>query len=295
MPAPLPPQIEPEPQPGDDLFSPEIMAEITNQEQKHGIYTAASFEKKRPVQAKACIKFLSDGMPVQDIARALNVSDRTVTAMADKHADEITDLEKHLGKKARRCAHYLLERVERNPGIIPAQAIGQTVRQFYEVGQLADGRPTEIIEETKRVDIYAHWQRFVAGEEASLSGKRIHLSGEKNPPIEAELVDPESATAAALVPDADPAAHQGSGPESCLQSDVLNPFPQGQPGSATLSATCLPLETASTRPGDPMPDTPAVPRSPAVPEGGGGDRPATGPGIPTKDNGSQKFYPNGDS
>src|SRR5215475_4052889 len=107
MPAPLPPPVEPEPKPGDDLFSPEIMAEITNQEIKHGIFTAERFERLRPEQAKACVKFLSGGMAVQEIARALNVSDRTVTAMADKHADEITDLEKHLGKKARRCAHYL--------------------------------------------------------------------------------------------------------------------------------------------------------------------------------------------
>src|SRR5215813_5658495 len=118
MPAPLPPPVEPEPKAGDELFSPEIMAEITDQEVKHGVYTAQRFEKRRPEQAKACIKFLSLGMPAQEIARALNVSDRTVVAMANAHADEITDLEKHLGKKARRCAHYLLDRVERNPGII---------------------------------------------------------------------------------------------------------------------------------------------------------------------------------
>jgi hypothetical protein len=194
-----------------------------------------------------------------------------------------------LGKKARRCAHYLLERVERNPGIIPAQAIGQTVRQFYEVGQLADGRPTEIIEEVKRVDIYAHWQRFVAGEEPSLTGKRIHLSGEKNPPIDAELVEPEPAepaTAAALGNLApDPAADQGSSPESGLQSDVLKPFTQGQPGPATLSATCLALEPASTRPLDPMPDAPAAAAHEEL-ETRGGHRPATVPGIPTKDKGT---------
>jgi hypothetical protein len=42
------------------------------------------------------------GMPVQEIARSLNVSDRTVVAMADKHADEITNLERNFAKKLRR-------------------------------------------------------------------------------------------------------------------------------------------------------------------------------------------------
>jgi hypothetical protein len=56
----------------------------------------------------ACISHCRDetmpeaGMPVQEIARSLNVSDRTVVAMADKHADEITNLERNFAKKLRR-------------------------------------------------------------------------------------------------------------------------------------------------------------------------------------------------
>jgi hypothetical protein len=65
------------------------------------------------------------------------------------------------------------ERVERNLGIIPAQAIGPTVKSFFETAQLADGRPTEIVEEIKRVDIYAHWKRFVAGDEIGFTGEKI--------------------------------------------------------------------------------------------------------------------------
>jgi hypothetical protein len=111
-------------------------------------------------------------MPVQEIARSLNVSDRTVVGMADGHADEITDLERNFAKKLRRCAHYL-ERVERNPGIIPAQAIGSTVKSLFETAQLADGRPTEIVVKAKRVDIYARWKRFVAGDKIGFRAEKF--------------------------------------------------------------------------------------------------------------------------
>jgi hypothetical protein len=292
MPAPLPPQIEPEPNAGDDLFAPEIMAEITNQEHKHGIYTAARFEKLRPVQAKMCVKFLADGMHVQDISRALSVSDRTVTAMADKHADEITDLEKRLGKKAARCAHYLLERVERNPGIIPAQAIGQTVRQFYEVSQLAAGRPTEIIEEVKRVDIYAHWRRFLAGEEIGLCGKKL-------PPIDAELAEPATLPAAEVGK-----SDAGAGvmcardpdPESGLRSDVLALVSQEKSSLATPLATPPGQPGPAAVPGQDQDQDadPAGGSDPAAAIGGGGDRHTRARGAPANDNGSRKFYANGD-
>ena len=279
MPAPLPPLIEPEPKPGDDLFSPEIMAEITNQEQKHGIYTAKRFEKLRPEQAKVCIKFLSSGMPAQEIARALNVSDRTVVAMADAHADEITDLEKHLAKKLRRCAHYLVERVERNPGIIPAQAIGQTVKQFFETAQLADGRPTEIIEETKRLDIYAHWERFVAGDEIGLTGGKI-------PVRDAELVELEESDGRAGVTRAHDARDQDSTVGSGLSSDESAPVPQVNSGLATFQAT----PPSETRDQDALVQEASI----GTADPRGGDPVARARGRVANDNGSQKIYANGD-
>ena len=59
------------------------------------------------------------------------------------------------------------------PTELGQEILGSTVKSFFETAQLADGRPTDIVEETKRVDIYAHWKRFVAGDEIGFTGGKI--------------------------------------------------------------------------------------------------------------------------
>jgi len=214
MPAPLPDRTpEPDP-PGSFLFPDEVIAEITNLE-KRGIYTTERLERLRPDTFKSVLKLLCDRWPVAEIARTLNVAEKTVVAVADRHADRITDLEANFSKKARRCAWYQLDRVERNPGLIPAQAIAQSVKYFYEVGQLADGRPTEIIEERHEVNIYDHWRRFVRGE-------TIGLSGEKLPPINGELAPAPAAALPAPVVSPSDSESEFCGPPT--QGNGLAPY-----------------------------------------------------------------------
>lgn len=205
------------------------MEKITDQE-KRGNYTAERLERLRPKAFQSCIKMLCDKWPKIEIAQTLNVTEKTVCRVADKHADKITELEKHFSKKLRRVAWDQVDRVERNPGIIPPQAIAQTVKYFFETAQLADGRPTEIIEERQQIDIYDHWRRYVAGE-------AIGLAGGKLPVLNGELVP-------ALAAPGDPAGPAASG----LESDVLALPTQGNlahgsnfgSNSAAQSATAAP-------------------------------------------------------
>lgn len=240
------------------------MEEITDQE-KRGNYTPDRLERLRPKAFASCIKMLCDKWPKIEIAGTLNVTEKTVCRVADKHADKITELEKHFSKKLRRVAWDQLDRVERNPGIIPPQGIAQAVKYFYETAQLADGRPTEIIEERHQIDIYDHWRRYVAGE-------AIGLAGGKLPVINGELV-PDSAPA--LPAAGEPGAPVASG----LQSEGL-PLPTREK-PAGCSNFCNDLTAESGQ--NSGPDTRG-----GVPGGNGG-------ADAWSDNGSQKFSANGDS
>lgn len=255
MPAPFDPIPEPEP-PQSFLFSDDQMAEITDQE-KRGTYSPARFEQLRPRQFELCIKMLTDKWPKIEIAQALNITEKTVCRVADRHADRITELEAHFSKKCRRVAWDQVDRLERNPGIIPAQGIAQAVKYLFETAQLADGRPTEITEERHEVNIYEHWSRFVRGETTG-------LTGEKLPAIEGELVP----ASAALPPGA-----------SGLQSEGSTPFTQGEPGPCSNFSDDLTAENGAKQ----DPDT------------RGGESPREGGADCGKDNATQKFYANGDS
>lgn len=265
MPAPLPkPLPEPDP-PRSFLFSDEEMAEITDQE-KRGIYTAERLAKLWPKKLESILKLLSDRWPIIEVARTLNVSEKTVVAVADRHADAITELDANFSKKARRVAWYQLDRVERNPGIIPPQAIAQSVKYFYEVGQLADGRPTEIHEERVTVDIYDHWARFVRGEV-------IGLAGGKLPPINGTAAPAAGAELAAL-----PALPGPSG--SGLRSEENGQATQGNGQACNMFC-----DTSGTEKPDESTAAPADTPGGGMPGGEGGAMPG---GV----NGSRKILPN---
>lgn len=240
------------------------MEEVTDQEAR-GNYAPARFERLRPKQFELCLKMLNDKWPKIEIAQALNVTEKTVCRVADRHADRITELEAQFAKKCRRVAWDQLDRIERNPGIIPAPQIAQTIKYVFETGQLAEGRPTEIIEERRDVNIYQHWRDFV-------SGKTIGLNGEKLPPIDGELV---ASPAGALPTPGDPGTPGASG----FESDGL-PLPtqgKGLPGSNFSDD--LPAETGARAESDA--DT-----------GGGAAGEGLGP-HPATQNETQKILPMG--
>jgi hypothetical protein len=268
MPAPLPPTISESEPPGSFLFSDEAMQEITDQE-KRGNYTAERLARLRPDTLKACIKLLCDKWPKIEIARTLNVTEKTVVAVADHHADKITELEKHFSKKLRRVAWDQLDRVERNPGIIPAQAIAQAVKFFYETAQLADGRPTEIVEEIQRVDIWAHWKRFVAGDEIGLAGGKIP------PVIDGELVESPAPAV--------PATDRPGLPASGLQSEENGHVSQVTPADCCNFCDDSVHESARKSPAEP------AAKSPARADPPGGTAAFNGGASVGTDNGSQKI------
>jgi hypothetical protein len=260
MPAPLP-KFEPdEPAAGPFLFPSEYMQEITDQEQKHGKYTLARLpEEKR----KCIVQLLIERRSHRDIERMLHVHQETIRAVADAHAVEIDAAWQHFGKKLRRINWALADRLEKEAPNFPVQSIPLAIKLVGEHAELIEGRATERIEEVQRVDIYAHWRRFMSGQE-------IGLGGEKIPVIEGELVTDQASAPAAL----DSAGNLATG----MQSDDLTQPSQGN-GSA-IPGFSYGL-TAENHEKSSQIDAPP----------GAGSR-VERPGQPWTGNGSQKFLAN---
>jgi hypothetical protein len=177
------------------LFSEQAIAEITDEEKRHGRYTAA---RCPPELRRSIIALLKEGRSHREIERLLSsngrgVSRDTVKAIHDvpevaREVDEALQLGSLTGPKSRRAMHALLDRVIENPHTIPGASLSLAIKNLYEVGQLEDGKPTSIEEHREYVDIFASFQMLTAQLKANAAAEEIPpkttgLDGEKTPPL----------------------------------------------------------------------------------------------------------------
>jgi hypothetical protein len=261
MPAPLLPAPEPQDPPGAFLFPDEIIQELTDEETKHGIYTA----ERLPINKReSVIQLLGEKRPVREIARLLQVHVSTITAVADRFGSEVSDIRERLARKLRRCAWSQLERIERSPDMLPAASIPLAVKLWIDTGELLDGKATARVEHVERVDIFADFPAFCDQLAAEMETKNrapeIRFAAGKLPAIEADLVE-----------------MPGSPAES----------PASDQHSSVSGAS------AQEKPADPTPFTTLLPQDPPPPEGGGGGSNLPGAAQSTRDYPSQNFWPNG--
>jgi len=275
MPAKELPAPAPRDPPGSFLFSDEVIEELTDQERKHGIYTA---ERLPADKREAVIKLLSENRQVRDIAKLIRVAPESITAVANHpiYGPQIKSNAPLLAGKLRRVAFAQLERIERCPDLLPAASIPFATTAWIDKAELLDGRATARIEHTERIDIFGDYDAWLAELEKEYEQKiaaaapAIGLAGEKLSAIDAELVNPGPEL---QLPGGPPAELEGN---SELRDS--SSFPQADPGE-------LPTYAPSSSP-DPGPQPVDQLRDSETP--GGGSMAATRPAAPT-DNPSQNF------
>lgn len=184
------------------LFSEQAIVEITDEEKRHGRYTAA---RCPPELRRSIIALLKEGRSHREIARLLSsngcgVSRDTVKAIHDMpevalEVDRALQLAKLTGPKARRAMHLLMDRVIEHPGIIPGASLALAIRQFYEISQLEEGKAISIEKHREHVDIFASFQALTAKlkEKAaaeSNTAKKTGLAGGKPAVIDQQSGEP---------------------------------------------------------------------------------------------------------
>jgi hypothetical protein len=181
--------------PAPFLFSEQAIAEITDEEKRHGRYTAA---RCPPELRRSIIALLKEGRSHREIERLLSsngrgVSRDTVKAIHDvpevaREVDEALQLGSLTGPKSRRAMHALLDRVIENPHMIPGASLSLAIKNMHEISQLEDGKPTSIEEHRPHMDIFASFQMLTAQLKATAAAEEIPpkttgLDGEKPPPL----------------------------------------------------------------------------------------------------------------
>ena len=242
MPAPLPPLPQTDDPPHSFLFSNEEIAEITDEERRHGRYTLA----RLPAQKRqSIVVLLKERRPLRDIARLVSVAFETVQAVAQAHAGELDKHYSDFGKQLRRINHYMADRLERNVESFPIQSIPLAIKLIGEYGELIEGRATARIEhrEGPRVSNLEQYEQIIGNLEKKIAGRiiepgsEIHLDGGKP-----ALMDTPGLAAA--------------GPDDGLaidsESDVGEAVTQGNGELANLCSYPLTDETrANSSPGTP--------------------------------------------
>lgn len=269
MPAPHLPLPEPVEPPGSFLFSDEIIKEITDEEKKHGIYTA---ERCPPEIKDAIIKLTTARWSARHIASTLHIHQLTVVAVRKECCKELDDVRGMLARQFRRVTGDQLDRLEQFPDMLPASSIPLAAKMFIETAELLEGKATSRVEHVERVDIFADYPAFLASLEMDAKNEALGIgdAGKKSALIAGEL----GAGAAVL----DVTAESIDEPECNSKLQVSGPIHEAN----GADATSLCYESGSQFAADQ--DATRAP-------GGGSD--FARPGEPATDNYSQNFWPNG--
>jgi hypothetical protein len=275
MPTQSHPPAAPEP-PGSFLFSDDVIQELTDQEQRHGIYTG---ERCPEDLRRAIIKFVGDGWSQREIARTLKTAPQTVRNVAHMFKADIRDYCEQLPRRLQRCIISGLDRLERNIDSVPMQSMGITLKALHDIETMASGRASARVEHVHRVDLFSHcgsWDEFISTVDdspeairAKNEGPEIHLEAGKKSAIDAELIESR-----------EPADGQAEIDDKSLVSSHLS---QATP-------TTLPTYLTTTAAADHAADADARARGTGT-AGGGFDQGGALHGA--KGNGSQKFLGNG--
>ena len=255
MPATRPLLPEPVEPPGRFLFDDLTISNLTDQERKHGIYTA---ERCPPKKREDIKQLLAELKPIREIARLCEVHQSTVTAVADKFGQEITDIRARLARKLRRVVWSQADRLEQFPDSLPASSIPLAIKLLGEHAELLDGKATSRTEIVERIDVFSDFQAFLASLEMDAKKGPVGIGDEggKKALIAGSAADPSADRGAA----AELGAGLGSGLVIDCESSVSGPITEGDRDDGTGFGTGLPPAP------DPKPDAPG---SPGTPPGGG--------------------------
>lgn len=261
MPAARLPMPQPQEPPGTFLFDAETIKSLTNEEEKHGIYTPQRLDE---LTRRNIIELLAEQRPVHFIARVCRVHTETVTGVADFFATEIANLRALLARKLRRIIVGQADRLEKYPEGLPIAQVPLAIKLLGEFAELLDGKATSRVEMVERVDVFTDFQAFLA---------RLEMET-KNGTVETGDAGGKKALIAGAA--ADPGAGRESGLVLDCESSVSEAIPQAKPNEVTGCVTGSAVETNPPGP-------------PAGPPGGGS--PAAAARGRATDNSSQNFWP----
>jgi hypothetical protein len=162
------------------LFSQETIESLTDLERR-GVYTLERLRKARPEVIPEVIRLRGQHMGVLRIAKIVKMGHETVSAICCEYPEEVAAAQQKRVSRLLSASDKLVELVDRDPESVPPNVRCLAASQLLDKAQLLSGAATQRIEEVQTVDIYAHWQRFLKGEEGSL------VDGKFLPVIEAEV------------------------------------------------------------------------------------------------------------
>lgn len=127
--------------PSPFLFSPDVMGEITEQEER-GIYTAERLFSQRPEIYQATVELLGRQVPVRQIARILHIHHRSVAAVRMREPEAIDTARLSLGRKCGIAATLMVESIIEDPDSVPKNVRGLVAAQLIDKAQLLGGGAT---------------------------------------------------------------------------------------------------------------------------------------------------------
>lgn len=138
------------------LFSPDIEGRV-QAEEKSGVYTAERFRSQRPEAYKAVIQLLGADVGLQRIGKLLGIHHLTAAAVRDREPEAIDTVRSKMVTKLRTAVLLQVERLIEHPESVPMNVTGLIIAQLIDKAELLDGRATQRVERTERVDIHANW------------------------------------------------------------------------------------------------------------------------------------------
>lgn len=142
------------------LFSPELEESIQAEEAK-GSYTAERALVKRPGLKDAVISLRAAGEGYLSIAKKLNCHHMVASAIAAMFPENVDMERAKRVSRLRSAADKMVELIDTEPWSVPANMRALAASQLYDKAELLDGRATQRIERTERIDIYAGWDEVV--------------------------------------------------------------------------------------------------------------------------------------
>lgn len=219
------------------LFSPDIEVRL-EEEESRGIYTAERALAKRPGLKDAVIALRAQGEGYLSIAKKLNCHHRTASTIAGKFPEEIDIERAKRVNRLRSAADKLVELIDSNPESVPPNMRALAASQLYDKGELLDGRATQRVERTERIDIYAQWDEVmekVLEPSAVLEvDPQIGLEGGNVSAIAAPASQADRADIDAESTDSDPVAQEPASTDTALPTtDQPNETAPASPAART--------------------------------------------------------------
>lgn len=151
------------------LFSKRTIENLTEAE-RHGEYTLERLKEQRPEAIKEIIRLRGQLVGMLRIAKIVGVHHRTVAAVDAAYPQEIDRERQRRVHQLQTAAEKLVEQVNDSPENVPWNVKCLAASQLIDKAILLEGGVIARTEHTERIDIFAHFQAFVANLQKEVKG-----------------------------------------------------------------------------------------------------------------------------